>query len=202
LCYFRQISHVHFFCGTFMKRFLIFSGLGVVILILMGSLVLFFYKRHTKSFSPEEEVTFESRDLKIKVIYNRPNKKGRVIFGGLVPYDEVWRTGANEATTFSSNLPLKIQGKTLNAGKYSLWTIPRENQWSIIFNDEIGQWGINTSGEANRIPSRDVLSVDVTAMIQDREIEQFTISFEAIGEEAEMVLMWDKTVIALPFSYP
>ena len=168
----------------------------------MGSLVLFFYKRHTKSFSPEEEVTFESRDLKIKVIYNRPNKKGRVIFGGLVPYDEVWRTGANEATTFSSNLPLKIQGKTLNAGKYSLWTIPRENQWSIIFNDEIGQWGINTSGEANRIPSRDVLSVDVTAMIQDREIEQFTISFEAIGEEAEMVLMWDKTVIALPFSYP
>ena len=137
MCYFRQISHVHFFCGTSMKRFLIISGLGVVILILMGSIVLFFYKRHTKSFSPEEEVTFESRDLKIKVIYNRPNKKGRVIFGGLVPYDEVWRTGANEATTFSSNLPIKIQGKILDAGKYSLWTIPRENQWSIIFNTEI-----------------------------------------------------------------
>lgn len=161
----------------------------------------YFMKKHTKSFSPEEQTEFNYSGLTIKVFYNRPTKKGREIFGNLVPYDVVWRTGANEATTFETNKKLIIEGKTLPRGKYSLWTIPHEDTWTIIFNAEHGQWGIDSNGQANRDPARDVLSVEMPSVQQGHEIEQFTIAFEQIGEEAEMVLMWDKTLVAVPFTY-
>ncbi|HKZ36346.1 MAG TPA: DUF2911 domain-containing protein [Chryseolinea sp.] len=184
-----------------MKRFLIVTGIAVAVLILLGFVAKFLVKKHDKSFSPEEEVAFNSQDLTIRVFYNRPYKKGREIFGALVPYDKVWRTGANEATTFQTNKDLLIEGKTLKKGKYSLWTIPNQETWKVIFNSEYGQWGIGADGEANRNPAKDVLSVDVHAVQQAREFEQFTISFEEVGADAEMVLIWDKTLVAVPFSY-
>jgi len=184
-----------------MKKFIIVAGVAVALLIILGFVAKFFVKQHDKSFSPEEEVAFTSEDLTIKVFYNRPFKKGRDIFGGLVPYDKVWRTGANEATTFETNKDILIEGRALKKGKYSLWTIPREDSWNIIFNSEHGQWGIGSDGEANRNPKKDVLATDVIAVQQDRVFEQFTISFERVGEDAEMVLMWDKTLVAMPFSY-
>jgi len=184
-----------------MKRFVIITGVAVALLIVLGFVAKFFVKQHDKSFSPEEEVTYTSGDLNIRVFYNRPYKKGREIFGGLVPYDKVWRTGANEATTFQTNKDLQIEGNTLRKGKYSLWSIPGENTWKVVFNSEYGQWGIGSDGEANRDPKNDVLTVDVHSLQQDRVFEQFTISFEKVGEDAEMVLMWDKTLVAVPFSY-
>jgi hypothetical protein len=184
-----------------MKRFLIFAGVAVAIIIIVMTATFFFMKKYTKSFSPEEETVFNYSELTIKVFYNRPSKKGREIFGNLVPYNTVWRTGANEATTFETNKALVIEGKTLPAGKYSLWTIPKEDLWSIIFNSEYGQWGINSDGEANRDPARDALVIDMPSVKQDHTIEQFTIEFQQIGEEAEMVLMWDKTLVAMPFTY-
>jgi hypothetical protein len=184
-----------------MKKFLIVAGVAVALLIILGFVAKFFVNQHDKSFSPEEEVAFTSSNLNIRVFYNRPFKKGREIFGGLVPYDKVWRTGANEATTFETSKDLLIEGKTLKKGKYSLWTIPGEETWKVIFNSEFGQWGIGSDGEANRNPNNDVLTVDVRAVQQERVFEQFTISFEKVGEDAEMVLMWDKTLVAVPFSY-
>lgn len=183
-----------------MRKFFIFSLIGIAIIAAIVAFIGFIQLKNTKSFSPEEEVVFEQGDLTIKVFYNRPSKKGREIFGGLVPYDEVWRTGANEATTFDTNKDLIIEGKTLKAGKYSLWTIPRENTWTIIFNSEHGQWGVNSEG-ANRNPERDVLQVEVHAVQQDQVFEQFTIAFEKTGEDAEMVLMWDTTLVSVPFTY-
>jgi hypothetical protein len=184
-----------------MKKFIIVAGVAVALLIILGFVAKFFVKQHNKSFSPEDEVTYTSGDLTIRVFYNRPFKKGREIFGGLVPYGKVWRTGANEATTFETNRDLLIEGRTLKKGKYTLWTIPGEETWNIIFNSEYGQWGIGSDGEANRNPEKDVLAIDVLAVQQERVFEQFTISFEKVGEDAEMVLIWDKTVVALPFSY-
>ncbi len=183
-----------------MKRFLIFVAICVVVLVALVTIIGQIKKRQTKSLSPEDEVVFEQRDLHIRVFYNRPYKKGRVIFGGLVPYDTVWRTGANEATTFETNKNLKIEGKTLPAGKYSLWTIPRPESWVVIFNSEYGQWGINPKGEANRDPQRDVLAINAAAVKLDQVFEQFTIAFEKTGEDAEMVLIWDKTLVSVPFS--
>jgi hypothetical protein len=184
-----------------MKKFLIFSLVGVAILGILIAGIAFMQLKKTKSFSPEEEVNFTQGDLTIKVFYNRPFKKGREIFGQLVPYDKVWRTGANEATTFENTKDIQIEGKTLKKGKYSLWTIPRADRWTIIFNSEHGQWGINSKGEANRLPERDVIKLDVTPVQQDQVFEQFTIAFEKTGGDAEMVLLWDKTLVAVPFSF-
>lgn len=184
-----------------MRKFFIFSLIGIAVIAAIVAFIGFMQLKNTKSFSPEEEVVFEKGDLHIKIFYNRPSKKGREIFGGLVPYDEVWRTGANEATTFETNTDLKIEGQTLKAGKYSIWTIPRETIWTIIFNSEHGQWGINSKGESNRNPELDVLKVDVRAVQQEQVFEQFTITFDESGEDVEMVMIWDKTVVSLPFTY-
>lgn len=184
-----------------MKKFLIIAGVAVAALIVLGAVTKYFVKKHKKSFSPEEQIAFQQEELEILVSYNRPYKKSREIFGFLVPYGDVWRTGANEATTFETNKNLLFEGKTLKKGKYSLWTIPAEETWTIIFNSEYGQWGIGPDGEANRDPKLDVLSLNVHAVLSQREFEQFTISFEKVGEEAEMVLIWDKTLVAVPFSF-
>lgn len=184
-----------------MKKFLIISGIALIILIALGIATRFFMTRQAKSFSPEEGVWFTQGDVKIKVQYNRPFKKGREIFGGLVPFRKVWRTGANEATIFETNKDIQIDGKKLKAGKYTLWTIPEEENWTIIFNTEVGQWGINSDGEANRSADKDALHVVVRSVKQERQFEQFTISFEKTGEEAEMVLIWDKTLVAVPITF-
>jgi hypothetical protein len=188
---------------------------GVIILILLG--VISYYRFHTKSFSPEAEVNFEADGLKVHIRYSRPFKKGRVIFGPpykkdsvifypLVPYGKVWRTGANEATLFETNADLKFNGKILKAGSYSLWTIPGEQTWTLIFNSEhtgflhSPLWGIDFNGEANREEKDDVMTIEVPAVTQDKVFEQFTISIEKVGEEMEMILLWDKTLVTLPFS--
>lgn len=182
-----------------MRRFLLFVGIGVVVIILLFVGIDTMNTRYQKSFSPEEAVQFEHGKLDIEVHYNRPYKKGREIFGGLVPFGKVWRTGANEATTFSTNKDIIIEGKELKAGTYSLWTIPEQETWTIIFNREHGQWGVNAEGEPNRDPQKDVLTIQVHAVQQQREFEQLTIEFSKMKEEAEMVLLWDKTLVAIPF---
>lgn len=180
---------------------MIFSAVGVALITGLVLLIAQIQLKNKKAFSPEEEVVFSDGDLEVQVFYNRPYKKNREIFGGLVPYGKVWRTGANEATVFQTNRTITIEGKKLNPGKYSFWTIPDSTTWQVIFNSQTGQWGINHTGEANRDPMLDVLTIPVHAVKQTREFEQFTISFEKVGEEAEMVLLWDKTVVAVPFSY-
>ena len=185
-----------------MKKLLLITG--VVLLIIVGVLAYFRFF-YTKSFSPESNVSLEADGLKINFNYSRPYKKGRLIFGAqgqnaLVSYGKVWRTGANEATVFETNQDLKINGKTLRTGTYSFWTMPDRQSWTIIFNSEYGQWGVDFNGVSNRDPKNDVLSVMVPAVTQDKEFEQFTISLEKIGEDLQIILLWDKTLVAIPFS--
>lgn len=180
-----------------MKKFLLI--LSVILVIILGVLT-YFRVYYTKSFSPEEQVKFENADLSVQVVYNRPSKKGRIIFGELVPYGKVWRTGANEATTFETNKDLSFGDKVLKAGKYTLWTIPGEQKWSVIFNSETGQWGVGFNGEANRNAAKDVLSVDAPSVTIEKEFEQFTIAIEKSGEDMELTFIWDKTLVALPFT--
>jgi hypothetical protein len=184
-----------------MKKFITFSLIAVAIIVVLVCTLFFFLKKQTKSHSPEEVATYSDGDLKIDVFYNRPFKKGREIFGALVPFDTTWRTGANEATTFETNQDLKFEGKTLPKGKYTLWTIPRKESWTIIFNSKLVGWGVNFEGQANREPEHDALKIDVPVVTAPQVFEQFTISFEKIGENAEMVLLWDTTIVAAPFSY-
>lgn len=182
-----------------MKKGVIIIGI-VVVGIAAGLMVL---RNQAKSKSPEQGADFVEGDLKIHVFYNSPSKKGRVIFAkdGLVPFGKVWRTGANEATYIETNKTLLIKGQELKPGKYSIWTIPNAQSWTVIFNSDYPSWGINFNSEANRDPKSDVISVETPAVIQDTEIEKFTISIERIDEEElELIFLWDKTLVAVPFT--
>jgi Protein of unknown function (DUF2911) len=181
-----------------MKRLILVAGFLVV--VLLAGVVFWWY--NTKSYSPENALTFRDGDLSIVVSYNRPYKKGRVIFGGLVPFGKTWRTGANEATVFETNQDIYVYGKKLARGKYSLWTVPGEQQWQVIFNATIPPWGIDVmnNGEAARDPRGDVLVIIVPPLTSPKEIEQFTITIEKINDSLELVLLWDKTLVAVPVS--
>ncbi|WP_375444951.1 DUF2911 domain-containing protein [uncultured Fibrella sp.] len=95
----------------------------------------------------------------VTITYGSPSVKGRQIWGGLVPYDKAWRAGANEATVFETDKAIKVAGKDLPAGKYSLFAVPGEKEWQFIFNSQTGQWGIKRGGDANHDPASDVLTV-------------------------------------------
>jgi hypothetical protein len=181
-----------------MKKFLLILGLVLVVIL---SALMYIRMVHTKKPSPAGIAKFESGETRILVEYYRPFKKGRVIFGELVPYDKVWRTGANDATIFETNKDLTFGDQTLKAGEYSVFTIPGEQVWSIIFNSETGQWGVGFNGTANREPSNDKLTVEaIPSNLQDKEIEQFTIALEKAGEDMELIFMWDKTLVSVPFT--
>lgn len=172
-----------------------------VVLITLGVLVLaagtYFY--FSSKRSPADSVKFEQNGLSIQVDYCRPFKKNRTIFapkadGVLQPYGEIWRTGANAATIFEIKQDVQIVDKALKAGKYTLWTIPNEPNWTIIFNGETGQWGTNYD------ESQDVLRVDVPAIKTAETTEQFTITFAQTATGAEMILKWDTTEVKVPIN--
>ena len=97
----------------------------------------------------------------ITVNYSSPGVKGRKIWGGLVPYDQVWRAGANEATIFETDKAITVEGKSLPAGKYSLYAIPGEKEWVIILNSKTGQWGVKNDESTTEEPASDVLRLTV-----------------------------------------
>lgn len=169
-----------------MPKFLkIVLGIAVVLAILFYG-----FKTWTKSHSPEDVAEITRGDLNIKVNYCQPAVKGRNIFGDLVPYDKVWRTGANEATVISFSRDVSIEGQSLAAGTYSLWSIPTDSTWSIIFNKETGQWGTMYD------ESGDVLKVDVPSEKTTDKTELFTISMEANDADGAMMkLKWDQTLV-------
>jgi hypothetical protein len=169
----------------------------LVSLALLIGLVFKFMQYETKKASPEANVSYTKDGKDLSVFYCRPYKKSRVIFGLLVPYNKVWRTGANEATTFSTATEIEIGGKKLPAGKYTLWTIPGKEGWTIIFNKKQYGWGISYGGEASREAEYDALEIRVPVQHIPETKEQFTISFDDT-DDLQMLLEWDQTRVAVP----
>ncbi|MDH5604401.1 MAG: DUF2911 domain-containing protein [Cyclobacteriaceae bacterium] len=168
--------------------------IGGVVGLLAISVIVFF--QYTKSHSPAELVKY---DDSITIKYFKPFKKGREIFGGLVPYNEVWRTGANWATTIHLTKNILFKGKEVPAGIYTIWTVPGKESWQVILNEEAGQWGIGfLDGKPNHDPKRDVVKVETPVMHSEKSVEQFTITLEGRDDELEMVMIWDKTLISVP----
>jgi hypothetical protein len=130
----------------------------------------------------------------VSVEYSKPAKKGREVFGKLVPYGEVWRTGANEATSISFDKDVVVAGKPLKAGTYQLFTIPTADKWTIIFNSKSGQWGAFFYDEKS-----DVLRVEVSPSRNDAELESLSLSFEN-APETGLLIAWDKTKVFVPIS--
>ena len=137
--------------------------------------------------SPHESVSSEN----MKVTYGRPYKKGREIFGGLEKYGKVWRTGADEATEIIFYKDGNFGGQPVKAGTYTLYTIPNENQWTIILNKQTGQ-----SGQVYD-KSQDLLRFQVPVRKLDQLVEQLTIRFE----EKNMIIEWDRTQVAIPLEF-
>ncbi|MGN6182099.1 MAG: DUF2911 domain-containing protein [Thermoanaerobaculia bacterium] len=143
--------------------------------------------------SPGAKLTQTVGVTDITINYSRPGVKGRTIWGDLVPYDKVWRTGANEATTISFSDDVWINGQKLTKGMYSLHTIPTKGDWTIIFNSVADQWGSYSYDE-----SKDALRVTTTPSAADfREWMMFE-SPEMTTDTAKVVLRWEK--IAVPFT--
>jgi hypothetical protein len=150
--------------------------------------------------SPQDTHAFADGDLKIDVVYCRPSKRGRDIFGALVPFDKVWRTGANEATEFHTSKDLNFSGQELKAGDYSVWTQPGKDTWKVYINSTIPGWGVDENGNAARDPQTDVVTLDVPTGTSDQVAELFTMVVEKGDSTYNLVFNWDKTKVAVPFT--
>jgi hypothetical protein len=168
--------------------------------ILIGLAVWPVMKAQTKKHSPEQDVMFKQGDLLIEIRYSSPSKKGREIFGGLVPYDQIWRTGANEASVFISNKPLQFEEGELPAGTYSLFSIPGEDRWQIIFNKKEYDWGINFDQTSPREEEHDALICTGISTTTDTPQEAFTMSVD-FSNGSEFILAWDRTRVSVPFTH-
>jgi len=147
--------------------------------------------------SPVAIVSMRYKDAYIKITYSRPSRRGRDIFGKLVPYGEVWRTGANEATEITTTHNIQIQGTLLKAGTYSLFTIPEKNTWTIIVNKDVGLWGsYNYNSKLDQLR----IAVPVQALTET-SVEQFTMRFDQRNEVADLIVSWENVSISIPIKF-
>jgi len=129
----------------------------------------------------------------IEVDYSRPGVKGRDIFGGLIPYGQVWRTGANQATKVIFSTPVKLNGTEIPAGTYAFLTIPGKDEWTIVVNKGAEQWGAYKYDE-----KADIARIKATPIKSEKPIETFTIEFNDIRDDSSVMnLAWDKTVVPI-----
>ncbi len=181
------------------KRILI--GIGVLLALILGFIAR--YSSWEKKQNPLDKATFQSNGVRIEVVYSRPSKKGRLIFGpeqdnAVQPFGIYWGAGANEATTIELNKDILLGGKELKAGKYQLYAIPGKESWQIIINSDWDKWG-GTEPD----PSLDVLKTEITPNNNAPEQEQFLISFDRENPSVNTTLNlhWDHTLVKVPIIF-
>jgi hypothetical protein len=139
--------------------------------------------------SPAAQAQCKFSDGKtITVDYSSPRMKGRKIFGDLVPYGEVWRTGANEATTFVTTANVNVGGKSVPAGSYTIFTVPNKDKWILIVNKKTGEWGIPYKYEADELGR-----VDMTVSQTMSGVEDFTIALDSNDRGCALSMSWETT---------
>ena len=149
--------------------------------------------------SPLDSLTFKLSGKQVKVCYGRPSARGRTMLGGAdIPYGKLWRTGANEPTIFYAPVPLTVAGIKVSPGVYSLYTVPGKNEWEVIVNRSISQWGKEDQYTAE-VKAQEVGRAKVKSESTSKPVETFTIRAEAAGgKAATLVLEWEKTRVKLP----
>jgi hypothetical protein len=138
--------------------------------------------------SPHETMKATVDGANVSIEYGRPYMRGRKIVGGLVPYGRVWRTGADAATTLTTDAPLNIGGTVVPAGKVTLYTLPDAKSWKLIINKQVGQWGT----EYNQ--AQDLARVDLAVKTLTAPVDQFTIKIEG----GQLKLAWELTELSVP----
>ena len=149
--------------------------------------------------SPLDSLTLNLSGKQVKVCYGRPSARGRTMLGGAdIPYGKLWRTGANEPTIFYAPVPLTVAGIKVSPGVYSLYTVPGKNEWEVIVNRSISQWGKEDQYTAD-VKAQEVGRAKIKSESTSKPVETFTIRAEpAGGKAAALVLEWEKTRVKLP----
>ena len=146
--------------------------------------------------SPAAQAQCKFSDGKtITVDYSSPRMKGRKIFGDLVPYGEVWRTGANEATTFVTTANVNVGGKSVPAGSYTIFTVPNKDKWTLIVNKKTGEWGIPYKYEADEL-----VRTDMKVSSTPSAVENFTIALAPMGGSCTLNISWENTQASVSIS--
>ncbi|CAN5467301.1 DUF2911 domain-containing protein [soil metagenome] len=162
------------------------KSFSFIMLVLVASVAVMAQEDMSKRPSPPAVAEGTIDGIKVKINYSAPSVKGRKIFGSLEKYGDVWRTGANETTTIEFSAPVKIEGKTVAAGKYALFSIPGETEWTIIINTGI-KWGTYTYKK-----EEDVIRVTVKPTKTASLVEVFNIAVE----KSQVVMKWENTQVA------
>lgn len=149
----------------------------------------------TPAASPTTTVKQDFGLSSVELIYSRPGVKGRTIFGGLVPWGNIWRTGANAATRIKFNDDVTIGGKALKAGEYALYTVPNKDKWEIVINKGSENWGTDYKQED------DILRVTATPTKLNDKVESFTMQFENVKPSSmDLALLWENTAVRVPIT--
>jgi len=171
---------------------------AAVLLFFILSYTLFAAAQQDKSKRPSPPAQAQCKLPDGKTIttdYSSPRAKGRQIFGGLVPYNEVWRTGANEATTFVTTANLSVQGKDVPAGSYTIFTVPAQDKWTLIINKKTGEWGIPYHYESDEL-----VGVPMQVGKTSGPVENFTINYDQGGGGCTLQISWENTQASVKFT--
>lgn len=144
--------------------------------------------------SPTATIKQDFSTSSIEIVYSRPSMRGRKIFGDLVPFGKVWRTGANSATKIVFNEDVSLNGHALKAGSYALYTVPGEKEWKVIINKGISNWGVSGFDAKD-----DIAEFTVPVAKTGEPVQSFTISVDNItGTKCDIVLSWENTKVSIP----
>jgi len=170
----------------------------VIAVLLLGLLAMgvaqVFAQDKPAPASPPAQASVKIGAATVTIDYARPSMRGRKIMGGLVPFDKVWRTGANAATTLKTDAALEIGGVAVPAGTYTLYTLPGEKAWKLIINKQTGQWGTQYD------QAQDHARIDLKVEAIPQPIELFTITLAGTGAKAGLLSMeWESTRLSVPF---
>ena len=169
---------------------------SAVLLAVAAAVVVRAQQDKSKRPSPPATVKCELAGGKsITVDYSSPRAKGRKVFGGLVPYGEVWRAGANEATTFVTAADVMVGGKHVPAGSYTLFTIPNQDKWTLIISKRTGEWGVPYPGADS-----DFARVDMKASATSAAVENFTVAFDKGAKGCTLRMEWENTRASVDIS--
>ena len=177
-----------------MRKIVAVCSLAVLVLVVAATMVR---AQQDKSKRPSPPATAKCEiagGKSITIDYSSPRKKGRVIFGDLVPYGQVWRAGANEATTFVTTGDLMVGSAHIPAGSYTIFAIPDKSKWTLVISKKTGEWGTAYPGEKEDLARVDMKVASGAAM------ENFTISFDKGAKGCTLKMAWDTTVASVDVS--
>jgi hypothetical protein len=171
-----------------MKKFVVLT-LSLFAIATLASAQMSMAEDKSKRPSPPASAQCKFSDGKtVKIDYSSPRAKGRKIFGGIVPWGEIWRTGANESTTFVADANVMVGGKAVPAGNYTIFTVPKADAWSLVISKKTGEWGTDYPGE-----TEDLVRVPMSVSKTAAPVENFLIAFDQAGGKCTLRMEWENT---------